>query len=828
VNILYRFLFLHLSAFIYPLFATHAQPLKTRSATASEIRLNMNHVNRFGSVLYVAAHPDDENTRLISWLALEKGYQTAYLSYTRGDGGQNLIGSEQAVELGMIRTQELLAARQIDGGQQYFSSACDFGFSKNPEETFSFWNRNKLLEETVWLIRKLRPDVIITRFSPEPSATHGHHTASAQLALEAFFASGDPEMFPEQLRKLDVWQPKRILWNTGWFFYGTRDYDKTGLLKVDVGTYIPLLGQSVGEIAAESRSRHRSQGFGSARQRGEEPEYFKLLAGDKPVADLMDGVETGWSRLQGSEKIETAFNTILRNFNPDAPAESVPALMDVRAELKKLNPSFWREIKIRQVEKLILDCTGFFAEALLSKPVFTPNDTIKLSIEYINRSRVPAFMGRCFVKDAGVLELNMPLQSNVLYKENRVLPPGTLKEYTNPFWLNEEKNSPGMFNAGLPEQAVKPSESDKFSAVLEVYFNNAADPIQITVPIVYKYTEPDRGELFRYPELVPPISIVAKTPLLIAKNGTQSVGELKLISNDERLKKGTLEFTTDHGVKVLTPSIDFEIQGEGSEKTFRFEVTGNSGRIFPKVKLDGNEYTRSIKRITYTHIPDLILQSRAEIRVSAPMVKNSALNVGYIEGAGDEIPQVLRALGYQVDLLKEDDLDFNLLKKYDVIIAGVRAYNTKGALGSKYEELMKYVQSGGKFIVQYNTSNGLLTDKMGPYPFKISRNRITVEEAPLEILNPSHPVFNKPNKISASDFEGWVQERGLYFAGETDDRYTKLLSGADPGEAASDGILLHTRYGKGQFFYTGLAFFRQLPAGNPGAIRLFVNLMECP
>lgn len=803
----------------------HAQPVSTRTATASEIQLKLKHLNVLGSVLYIAAHPDDENTRMISWLALDKGYKTTYMSLTRGDGGQNLIGSEQGVELGLIRTQELLAARHLDGGKQYFSSAYDFGFSKNPEETFTVWDREKVLSEVVWVIRTLKPDVIITRFTPEPSATHGHHTASAQLALEAFSAAADPKRFPEQLRETDVWQAKRILWNTSWFFYGTKDYDKTGLLKVETGSYIPQLGQSVGERAAESRSQHRSQGFGSARQRGDEPEYLKPLAGEPATNDLMDGIQTNWNRVEGSENVEKLIAKIRAEFKTDHPEQSIAGLLEVRKELKKLNTSFWRDAKLKDVEWLITQCAGFFGEALLPSATVIQGDSLKMNVEMLTRLPVKVKLGRLFAAGESK-EIQEELKTNTLRSVSWKSKPGKNLPYTHPFWIVEAQTK-GMFNAGFPKVATQPYNKPSIDVVAELYFENDNDPLNVSLPVVYKYTEPDRGELFSYPEIVPALSINATSSVAVIKTGGSQVVQFKLISHTKEKKKGNVIFKISGLCETDVSSIPFEIEGVDAEKMLTVRVSGESGKIYPVLEWEGKTADRSFKRISYTHIPNLILQPKAELKVVQVNLVTKPLRIGYIAGAGDEIPSVLKGLGYSVEFIQDNEINAQTLKnRFDVVIAGIRLYNTKDLLANKNSELMEYVKLGGKYVVQYNTSNGLVTENIGPYPFKITRNRITVEEAPLEMLQASHPVFTTPNKITAQDFEGWVQERGLYFLSDVDTNYVKLLKGNDPNENQNDGILVYAKYGKGQFIYTGLSFFRQLPAGNPGAIRLFVNLLE--
>ena len=822
-----RYRFFSLSAALLLCLGAFSQPVVTRSATSSEIQLRLKHLNVLGNVLYIAAHPDDENTRMLATLALEKGYETSYMSLTRGDGGQNLIGSEQGVELGLIRTQELLAARHLDGANQYFSSAYDFGFSKNPEETFTVWDREKVLSEVVWVIRTLQPDVIITRFNPEPSNTHGHHTASAQLALEAYKAAADPKQFPEQLKSVSTWQAKRIFWNTSWFFYGTRDFDKTGLLKMDVGAYLPQLGQSVGERAAESRSQHRSQGFGSARQRGDDPEYLKLLDGAPAQTDIMDGVVTDWSRVPGAKYIGPIVKRIVANFDTDRPDASIPELLNLRKELKKLPTSIWRDLKLKETEALITQCTGFFGEALLpGSPVLIPGDSLKLNVEMLVRSTYPVKLGTVSV--AGIQKNeSVALKPNTLHSVpvRNLVPTGLL--LSEPFWLRSPK-SKGMFDAGAPEDAVQPFNKPVLPVTVELFFGTDTDPLRVELAPVYKYTEPDRGELFRYPEVLPPLSVTASEPVLLLKPGESRKVAFRIVSHNAAKKTGRLIFMKERDVQTAQDALNFEIAGKGAEVWLEITVTasGNGGVLRPALAFDNQTADRSFRRIDYTHIPNLLLQPKAELRVQTVDIRTNPLRIGYVKGAGDEIPGVLRQLGYTVDEVEDARLDRESLKKYDVVLMGIRAYNTRDALAVKNTELLEYVKNGGRLVVQYNTSNGLLTNNIGPYPFKLTRDRITVEEAPLTLLQPEHPLFNTPNKITPADFDGWVQERGLYFVGDADKAYVKLLRGHDPKEADSDGLLLYADYGKGQFIYTGLSFFRQLPAGNPGAVRLFVNLLE--
>ncbi len=808
----------------------HAQPPRTRTAHSGEIRNQINHLGSFVSVLYVAAHPDDENTRMLTWLSRYNGFRTAYLSLTRGDGGQNLIGSEQGIELGCVRTQELLEARHHDGAEQYFSSAYDFGYSKNPEETFSVWNRETILEETVWLIRTLKPDIIITRFSPEPGATHGHHTGSAQIALDAFRAAADPDRFPEQLRETEVWQAKRILWNTSWFFYGSKDYDKTGLLKLDLGQYLPLLGQSVGEIAAESRSCHRSQGFGSARQRGGEMEYLKHLAGEsvsltEKNQDLAEGIETGWSRLPGSQRAEAVHKKIQTQWNPEKPETSVPLLMELRSELKKLPPSYWRNNKLNNTEELISACLGWFAEALLQHAEILPGDSVTGKIELITRSEIPVRIGRIF-RNKEIIAENISLE----YNKIKTIPCDFIAPHdlplTHPFWA-EKKPEKGMLQAGSPANAVRPWSIFPIRFFAELFIGENTDPVTVEIPPVHKYTDPEKGESYIPVTVVPEVSVTPKKELILLKTGEQKSASITLLSHSGREKKGILTFDISGNLSVIPESAEITLKGKNSELDFTFQIKGDSGTLMPKFNMGNTRITSSFKKITYPHIPDITLQKEAQLIVKSARIKhNPDLRIGYLSGAGDEVADILREIGYAPKFLTAEELRPEILNNIDVLVMGVRAFNTNAQLNMKRKEIMDFVYDGGRLVVQYNTSGNLAADPTGPYPFKISRNRITEEQAELAITQPGHFVFHHPNPISKNDFNGWVQERGLYFLTDVANEYNDLLEGNDRGEEKRKGMLVHAAYGKGHYFYTGLSFFRQLPYGHEGAIKLFVNLLE--
>ncbi|MGB4774360.1 MAG: PIG-L family deacetylase, partial [Daejeonella sp.] len=395
---------------------------------AAEIKLGLQKLNIVGTVLYIAAHPDDENTRLLSYLAKERKVRTGYLSLTRGDGGQNLIGNEQGELLGLIRTQELLAARRIDGAEQFFTRANDFGFSKTSDETFNIWGKEQILADVVWVIRKFKPDVIIARFPEDTRAGHGHHAASAIIAREAFVAAADPERFPEQLKQVQTWQAKRMVWNT--YNFGGNNTTSNDQLKLDVGLYNPLLGKGYGEIAAESRSNHKSQGFGSASQRGQTFEYFKPVAGDAAQTDLFDGINMQWNRLAGGEKVAGLISQANESFNIEEPSKSVAALVSILTELEKLKDTYWKEQKEKEIKELIAAAAGLWFESYAAVPSYAIGDSVKIRSELILRSAAPITL-----ESVSGLPQNTSLNKNILKTVESSMPATSISE---PYWLAED------------------------------------------------------------------------------------------------------------------------------------------------------------------------------------------------------------------------------------------------------------------------------------------------------------------------------------------------------------------------------------------------------
>jgi LmbE family N-acetylglucosaminyl deacetylase len=823
---------------IFALIAATLFAIGAEARTASELQLALKKLNVLGSALYVAAHPDDENTAMLSWLESERLYRTGYLSLTRGDGGQNLIGDEKGPLLGVIRTQELLEAREIDNAEQFFTRAIDFGYSKTPDETLSVWKREAVLADVVWVIRRFRPDVIVTRFPTTGEGGHGHHTASAILAAEAFRAAADPTRFPEQLRHVQPWQPRRIFWNRfSWQPIDPKSEVVAKDIRVDLGAYNPLLGRSYTEIAAESRSEHKSQGFGSAERRGTVINYFNQSQGDPATRDLFEGIDTGWSRVNGSEQVATILQRAWATFDPTAPAKSLPLLLDAHAELQRLaagsaNP--WIAVKQRELLDVIRDAAGLSIDVSAADSVVTPGGEIAVNVSVVNRSDYPFTLATVASpyarpsKAPGVrLENNQPVRTELtIGVPNDVV-------ISQPYWLRDDP-SIGMFDVADPTLIGLPENPPALPITVSL-----TDPqmhtVIFTVPAVRRTVDPVAGEQIKTVDVVPPVTINLGESVVVFPDQKPKDIVLK-VRSAIAAAKGTLRLTAPAGWRVAPASAPIALATKDAEADLRFTVTPpnapSTARLSAEVELeDGRKSSRQLVEIDYPHIEPQRVFPAATARLVRVDLQRRGDRIGYIMGPGDEVPESLRQAGYDVTLLTDADLDRADFSRFDAIMAGVRAYNTRERLRVAHERLMNYVTDGGTYVVQYNTASGFTNDPLvvpnpGPHPFQISRDRVAVETAPVEILAPAHPILTAPNRITAADFEGWVQERGLYFPNQWDAKYDTLLSTRDPGEDPKAGSLLVTRHGKGVFVYTALSFFRQLPAGVPGAYRLFVNLVS--
>lgn len=825
-----------------------------RPAPAGELLLKLKKLRTLGSVLYVAAHPDDENTAMIAAFAEGRLMRTAYLSVTRGDGGQNLIGSELGPSLGLVRTHELLSARRIDGGEQMFTRAIDFGYSKTPEETLRVWGREEVLRDVVRAIRTFRPDVVIARFPETGDGGHGHHTASAILAREAFVAAGDPKSFPEQIGEgLAPWKPRRLFWNA-W----RRDGKPIeNAIPFELGDYNPLLGRSYTETAAESRSQHKSQGFGSSERRGRLTNGLVLLEGEAVKTDPFEGIDVTWNRVRGGERVGALLAEAESAFEPRDPGAVLPKLTAAHSALRALPSDPWIEVKRRELLDAIRSASGLWLEAMAASPSATPGSTFRLNVTALVRAGAPATLVGVEVPwgtgeglpSGAELKLNEP----VLGGTSIPVPPDA--EVTQPHWLKSPPGR-GLYSVPEPRDAIRPD-----GAALRVRFGVAmgGETLEFEVPVLFRRTDPVKGEEIRPFVVEPPVTLELEEDVVVLPDDRPRTVRVTVRAAEPPTTRG--------GPPPLTPAIVAAATGEGtkdsaaalvkidgavrlglprewrvepavrsislvpgSAETFEFTVhppdQPGVASLKAEASIGGNSWFLARRRIEYPHLPPLTFFPRAEARAVHVDLARNASRIGYVSGPGDEVPGVLRQMGFSVTLLSADDLLRGDLARFDTVVLGIRAANTRAELKDAMPRLFSWVEAGGTLVLQYNTSFEQVTDQLGPFPLKLGRDRVTVEEAPVTFLAPEHPLLLRPNRIGPGDFEGWVQERGLYFPATWDERYTPLLGMADPGEKETKGSLLVARHGKGTYVYTGLSFFRQLPAGVPGAMRLFANLVS--
>ena len=804
---------------------TFSQP---QNLNNGEIFLGLQRLAVVGNVMYIAAHPDDENTLLITWLSKEKKVRTAYFAMTRGDGGQNLIGTEQGEYAGLLRTHELLEARKVDGGEQYFSRALDFGFSKTTEETLRFWDKDKVLGDLVYRIRKFKPDVIINRFPPDSRAGHGHHSASAVLSIEAFDLAGDPSAYPEQLTEVTVWQPKKLLWNTfGGGFTNTTPQEEN-YLKVSLGDYNPVLGESYTETAARARSKHRSQGFGSAPSRGERYDYFVYVKGELSQNDIFDGIDLTWNRLAGGKPIAKAIEEVLKKFDFQNPEKSVKDLLNIYKLIEALPDSTYKIDKLEECRSLIFSCLGLYFEVNSDVDNASPGQSVKLQIRSVNRTNTPIFLKN--LKITGVAQadtlLDASLKNNLPYSSTLNLKIPANAEITQPYWLKEPSKI-GSYIISDEKYRNLPMAPDPVWANLSLL----VDGVQMTFnqPVKYKYVNPARGEIYKYFEIRPEVTLNFDQNVYVKKDEFVKIGVV--VKNNIPQNRVNVKLDVPTGWRYTPVSVDLNFSGK-NEQVVYFEVSPAVGAEKAEIKAVATNnrgiFDKSHKHVFYEHIPELNTYPLAVAKVISPELKIVGRNIGYIMGAGDEVPASLAQIGYNVKTIDETSIKGNL-STYDAIIVGVRAYNTEDWLVDNQNNLLDYVKNGGNLIVQYQTQSYIgtvKTSKMGPYPFSIGRGRVTEEDAKVNFINPDDPVLNYPNKITPKDFEGWIQERGLYFADKWSDEYIPVISMNDTGEQPDKGSLLYAKYGDGYFVFTGLSFFRELPAGVPGAYRLMVNLIS--
>jgi LmbE family N-acetylglucosaminyl deacetylase len=820
-------------------------PAQRNLAGSDRIYASLEKLLVTGSALMIAAHPDDENTAVIAYFARGRHVRMGYLSLNRGEGGQNLLGPEQGALIGIIRTQELLRAREIDGGEQFFTRVVDFGYSKTADETLGKWGKENALRDVVWIIRHFQPDIIINRFSGTPNDGHGHHQSSALLSKEAFHAAADPTRFPDQLQWVKPWQAKRLFWNTfSWRRVEEQLKQDDPRLTLPTGEYNPVLGFSYQEIAGASRSQHRSQTMGAPERKGEARDYLVHLDGEPAKQDPFEGIDLTWGRVPGASRVEALLRQARDNFDFVNPAKSVPTLLAARTALLALERTPLVERKLSELEDAIAQCAGLWLDASATVHEVVPGSPLTVNLELVNRAPFPVTVQSAIVEGArgraALLQEPVPLPVN--RREVKPLTIALPSDYpiSQPYWMKEAPRNDRYQVAqedlpliGRPE--TPPALQARF--LVRLGEGDSAQEIEYLRPVHHRYVDPMFGELTRPLVVVPPVTLqLAQRSLIFATSAPKRV-DLTLTSHRSKLS-GTAALRVPAGWTIQPPSIPFTVAGVNEKLTLHFQVTPpastQEGTLEAVATVDGTPHERGMTVVSYPHFPPQTLFPRETARLVREPVELLSRRIGYIMGAGDEIPQALEQIGARITLLSEADLSRGDLSGYDAIVAGVRAYNTRPDLVASHRRLLDYVAGGGTYVVQYNTTRNFGAGtadpveglQLGPHPFTIGRDRVSVEDAPVTILKPAHPLLNAPNKIRPQDFEGWVQERGLYFPQKFDERYDTVIASHDPTEESLTGGILYAKSGKGVFIFTSYSWFRQLPAGVPGAFRLFANMLS--
>lgn len=824
---------------------------------AAALGLSLRKLGTTKRVLMVGAHPDDEDTQLLARFALEEGADVAYLSLTRGEGGQNGIGPELGEGLGLLRTEELLAARRVDGAEQFFTRAYDFGFSKSADEAYAHWPREALLADVVRVVRLYRPDIIVTVFSGTPRDGHGQHQVSALLAHEAFAAAADPARFPEQIREgLRPWQVSKM-------YQSMRGRTDNATVRLPIGELDPLIGRSPFQLAMASRSRHRSQDMGQAELAG--PRWGTLrrvmpeAAGTEPSA--WAGIDTtlaprGPSESAAARALATyqqEVEALRARYNPLAPgalvtglAGALNTLRQARAAIPATNGTADLvraiDVELAQGQTALAQAAGLVLDVLADDARIVPGQAFGLTVTLWNGggadvridSIAPRLPAGWRAEPVDTVAAPGELAAGTLLARRfRVHVPADAHP-TEAYFLRAPREG-DLYRWPADEPArTRPFEPGAVAARAAVAVGGAA--LRMEGEAQYREVDLRQGELRRPVMVVPAVSVLLdpRTRVLSTAAPQPIAYTVRLAAEAVDGVNGTLRLELPAGWRAEPASVPVRFGREGEVREVRFTVTAPAGvaagdhpvsAVFAAE--DGRTFARGAQLIDYPHVRARPLYHAARSAVRAFDVRvPQGLRVAYIEGAGEEGPGFLANLGITPELLDAGDLAEGDLDRFDVIVAGSRAYEVRTDLMAHNERLLDYVRRGGTFIVQYNKYE-IVEGGFTPYPITMARphGRVTDENAPMRILDPAHPVFTAPNGIGDADWEGWVQERGLYFAETWDDAYTPLLETGDPGEKPLRGGLLIARHGEGTYVYTGLAFFRQFPEGVPGAYRLFANLL---
>lgn len=811
-----------LVALVLLLSAARGQPEK-HADFPLEARLQ--RLGVLGSVLMIGAHDDDDDTFLLTYLSLGLNLRTGYLSLARGTGAQNRIGAEQGDGMGVLLTQEAVAARRLAHIEQYYTRVFDFGFSKTLRETLERWDRPEVIGDIVWVLRTFRPDVVIVRYSGTPRDGHGNHQASAVLARKAIRAAGDASQFATQLMHAAPWTPRRVL-----------QYGGTGSsgVALEISGKSPHLSKTYAEIASLSRRSFRSQAMGGTTYPASRRVLLTPLdAHQEP--ELLGGIETTWRRLHDGAAVADAVERLRADYSRSAPEASLPSLLALREKITAIadaSAAPWVDLKLHELDEAIAQCAGVIVNVQAEPGVTTAGGTVNVESSVVRRGTVPLelagvtlssrFDETALLTESVALERDRPVTHTRTWRVPRAMP------LSQPYWLGERD---GLVAVVADQRLIGPAEDPP---VLRAHCTFLAGAHRFTLTRVVKSapTKEDPSRASGPLVIAPEVTLHPAHRTLIFPN--DAAKQLTIKGTSHRQATGTVQLEVPPGWGCSPREHHFEFGAAGETAEFHFMLTppaeAGDATVLAQVKMGERVLSFDHTVVDYPHIERKVFFPKPQVRLVRVPVDVAVKRVGYVMGSGDEVPRCLEQLGCHVTELTAEDLSHGDLPRFEAIVLGIRAYNVRPEVQKHQARLRAYVRNGGTLIMQYTVGAGPNAPvdvlELGPYPFRLSAARVTVEDSPVTFVLAEHPVLRTPNAISAADFAGWVQERGLHFAGEWDPRYAAPLESHDPGESPLAGGLLIAPEGDGVFIYTAHAWFRQLPAGVPGAYRIFSNLLS--